>query len=182
MSHSFVPPALASLVPPAPPRRERPYMVVDLARCASALARRPTGAPRSVTSQNPTSTLLYPLHTYTYNYSKLRAYGKSARSTARDPQAEQGSRRRTQGRTRAARATWVEEEGQRRALCCRRGGLPAGFAVSPSTVPARLGLRVCRRSCRVTAHVDTLTRCSATSSRGRRLPGGELVNDASPGW
>eukprot|EP00964_Phaeocystis_antarctica_P095007 scaffold61598_cov63-Phaeocystis_antarctica.AAC.1 len=35
----FVPPALASLVPPAPPRRERPCVVVDLARCASALAR-----------------------------------------------------------------------------------------------------------------------------------------------
>ena len=53
---------LASLVPPAPPRRERPCVVVDLARCASALAR-PTGAPRSVTSQNPTSTVKHTLHT-----------------------------------------------------------------------------------------------------------------------
>eukprot|EP00964_Phaeocystis_antarctica_P108709 scaffold73255_cov60-Phaeocystis_antarctica.AAC.4 len=49
MSHRFVPPALASLVPPAPPRRERPCVVEDLARCASALAR-PTGAPRSEAS------------------------------------------------------------------------------------------------------------------------------------
>ena len=41
----FVPPTLA---------REQPCVVVDLARCASALVR-PTGASRSVTSQNPTS-------------------------------------------------------------------------------------------------------------------------------
>ena len=37
--------ARARLVPPAPPRRERPCVVVDLARCASTLVR-PTGAPR----------------------------------------------------------------------------------------------------------------------------------------
>ena len=43
--------ARARLVPPAPRRRERPC-VVDLARCASALTR-PTGAPRSIHSQNP---------------------------------------------------------------------------------------------------------------------------------
>eukprot|EP00964_Phaeocystis_antarctica_P000383 scaffold207_cov60-Phaeocystis_antarctica.AAC.1 len=43
--------ARLALVLPAPPRRERPCVVVDLARCASALAQ-PTGAPRSVTSQN----------------------------------------------------------------------------------------------------------------------------------
>ena len=35
------------------PRRERPCVVVDLARCASALVR-PTGAPRTARSQNPT--------------------------------------------------------------------------------------------------------------------------------
>ena len=50
--------ARARLVPPAPPRRERPCVVVDLARCVSAFG---VGrlAPRRAHSQNPTSTLFH---------------------------------------------------------------------------------------------------------------------------
>eukprot|EP00964_Phaeocystis_antarctica_P041942 scaffold24017_cov82-Phaeocystis_antarctica.AAC.10 len=54
--------ARARLVPPAPPRRERPCVVGDLARCASALVR-PTGALQEQRLANPTSTLFHTLHT-----------------------------------------------------------------------------------------------------------------------
>ena len=64
--------ARARLVPPAPPRRERPCVVVDLARCASALVR-PTGAPRGARTlaKPPPCFILYRHKRYQQPESKI---------------------------------------------------------------------------------------------------------------